>query len=118
MFISIDVAKDRLDVHVRPTGEAFTVARDGEGFAGRPNVNIQAILRHIDADEHGFWLSFLRLRACGSAPATVRDQKRSTAEAPRSGTGLAAPGAHGFSADTAPTTLRRCGDLWMQGEAG
>ncbi len=32
MFISIDVAKDRLDVHVRPTGEAFTVARDGEGF--------------------------------------------------------------------------------------
>jgi transposase len=32
MFIGIDVAKDRLDVHVRPSGEAFTVARDGEGL--------------------------------------------------------------------------------------
>lgn len=31
MFVGIDVAKDRLDVHVRPAGEAFTVARDGEG---------------------------------------------------------------------------------------
>jgi transposase len=32
MFVGIDVAKDRLDVHLRPTGEAFTVARDGEGI--------------------------------------------------------------------------------------
>jgi transposase len=32
MFIGIDVAKDRLDVHVRPVGEAFAVARDGEGL--------------------------------------------------------------------------------------
>lgn len=32
MFIGIDVAKDRLDVHVRPSGETFTVARDGEGI--------------------------------------------------------------------------------------
>ena len=31
-FVGIDVAKDRLDVHVRPTGEAFAVARDGEGL--------------------------------------------------------------------------------------
>lgn len=34
MYVGIDVAKDRLDVHIRPTGEAFTVARDGEGLAG------------------------------------------------------------------------------------
>lgn len=34
VFIGIDVAKDRLDVHVRPSGEAFAVARDGEGVAG------------------------------------------------------------------------------------
>ena len=34
MYVGIDVAKDRLDVHVRPTGEAFAVARDGEGLAG------------------------------------------------------------------------------------
>jgi transposase len=34
MFVGIDVAKDRLDVHLRPSGEAFAVARDGEGVAG------------------------------------------------------------------------------------
>jgi len=33
IFVGIDVAKDRLDVHVRPSGEAFAVARDGEGVA-------------------------------------------------------------------------------------
>lgn len=33
MFVGIDVAKDRLDVHVRPSGESFVVARDGEGLA-------------------------------------------------------------------------------------
>ena len=33
VFVGIDVAKDRLDVHVRPQGEAFAVARDGEGLA-------------------------------------------------------------------------------------
>src|SRR5690242_11060393 len=33
MFVGIDVSKDRLDVHVRPDGEVFTQARDGEGVA-------------------------------------------------------------------------------------
>jgi transposase len=33
MFVGIDVSKDRLDVHVRPAGDAFAVARDGEGLA-------------------------------------------------------------------------------------
>jgi transposase len=33
MYVGIDVSKDRLDVHVRPTGEAFAVARDSEGLA-------------------------------------------------------------------------------------
>ena len=33
MFIGIDIAKDRLDVHVRPGGEAFSVARDDESVA-------------------------------------------------------------------------------------
>jgi transposase len=32
MFVGIDVAKDRLDVHLRPAGEAFTVARDSDGI--------------------------------------------------------------------------------------
>jgi transposase len=31
-FVGIDVAKDRLDVHVRPSEEAFAVARDHEGL--------------------------------------------------------------------------------------
>lgn len=33
VFVGIDVSKDRLDVHVRPLGEVFHVARDGEGVA-------------------------------------------------------------------------------------
>lgn len=33
VFVGIDVAKDRLDVHLRPMGEAFAVARDGDGLA-------------------------------------------------------------------------------------
>src|SRR5262249_46516500 len=33
LFVGIDVAKDRLDIHVRPGGEAFAVARDGKGLA-------------------------------------------------------------------------------------
>jgi len=31
-FVGIDVSKDRLDVHVRPSGRAFAVARNGEGI--------------------------------------------------------------------------------------
>jgi transposase len=33
IFVGIDVAKDRLDVHVRPSGTIFDVPRDGEGIA-------------------------------------------------------------------------------------
>ena len=33
IFIGIDVAQDRLDVHVRPSDASFAVARDGEGLA-------------------------------------------------------------------------------------
>ena len=33
MFVGIDVAKDRLDVALRPSGETFAVARNGEGLA-------------------------------------------------------------------------------------
>jgi transposase len=32
IYIGIDVSKDRLDVHVRPSGEAFAVSRDGKGL--------------------------------------------------------------------------------------
>ena len=33
VFVGIDVSKDRLDVHVLSSGEAFAVARNGEGLA-------------------------------------------------------------------------------------
>jgi transposase len=33
MFVGIDVSKDRLDVHIRPSGKSFSVPRDGEGIA-------------------------------------------------------------------------------------
>ena len=33
IFVGIDVSKDRLDVHVLPSNEAFSVARDAEGLA-------------------------------------------------------------------------------------
>jgi len=32
VFVGIDVSKDRLDVHLLPSGEAFAVARNGEGL--------------------------------------------------------------------------------------
>lgn len=31
-FVGIDVSKDRLDVHVRPSGQTFAVARDAKGL--------------------------------------------------------------------------------------
>ena len=31
-YIGVDVSKDRLDVHVRPSGEVFVVSRDGKGL--------------------------------------------------------------------------------------
>jgi transposase len=42
MFVGIDVAKDRLDVHVRPGGEAFTISRDSEGVEALA-VRLQAL---------------------------------------------------------------------------
>jgi transposase len=33
VFVGIDVSRDRLDVHLRPSGKAFAVSRDGPGIA-------------------------------------------------------------------------------------
>lgn len=32
LYVGVDVSKDRLDVHVRPSGAAFAIARDGDGL--------------------------------------------------------------------------------------
>src|SRR6266498_972791 len=45
MFIGIDVAKDHLDVHLRPTGESFRVGRDEPGLA-------QLVARLVAAHPH------------------------------------------------------------------
>ena len=51
--------------------QPFTVARDGEALSARPNVHVQPILRHIDADKV-LHVPSLRMRARLTAPATVR----------------------------------------------
>ena len=45
-IVGIDVSKDRLDVHVLPSGEAFVVARDGEGVAALAE-RLKAIRPHV-----------------------------------------------------------------------
>jgi transposase len=40
-FVGVDVSKDRLDAHVRPSGESFAVARDSEG--------VEALARRLAA---------------------------------------------------------------------
>ena len=59
MFVGIDVAKDRLDVHVRPSGEAFSVARDGKGLD-----ELVARLRALD-------VALIVLEATGGFETTV-----------------------------------------------
>jgi len=59
IFVGIDVSKDRLDVHVRPPGEAFFVARDGEG------------LERLVADLRDRDVALVVLEATGGFEATV-----------------------------------------------
>ena len=52
-YVGIDVSKDRLDVHVRPGGEAFAVARYGEGLAA-PVERLKALSPHLVAVEAAY----------------------------------------------------------------
>jgi len=59
-FVGIDVSKDRLDVHVRPSGRSFAVPRDGQG------------LERLLADLHGHDdLALIVLEATGGFELTV-----------------------------------------------
>jgi transposase len=49
-YVGIDVSKDRLDVHAHPCGEAFAVARNGEGLA-QLAVRLQALAPALIAVE-------------------------------------------------------------------
>src|SRR5215218_7460660 len=42
VFAGIDVSKDRLDAHLRPSGEAFAVAHDGAGLE-EPAVRLRPL---------------------------------------------------------------------------
>ncbi len=57
--VSIDVSKDRLDVHVRPSGEAFAVSCDGKGLE-----NLAERLAALD-------VSLIVLEATGGFEVTV-----------------------------------------------
>ena len=69
---------------------AFTVARDGEGFAARPHMHIQPILRDIDTDK-GFHVPSLRMRAypglAVGRPRRLFGLRKPADGAPRSGAG-------------------------------
>ncbi len=49
-YVGIDVSKDRLDVHVLPSGEAFAVARDGAGL-GALNERLRQLSAAVIAVE-------------------------------------------------------------------
>lgn len=87
MFIGIDVAKDRLDVHIRPSGEAFTVGRDDEGVASLVERWVQAVPTLIVLEATG---GFEAIVAAGLAaaglpvavvnPRQIRDFARATGQ--------------------------------------
>jgi hypothetical protein len=52
--------------------QAFAVARDGEGLTRRQHMNIQTILRHVDADIYLFHDPSLQMRSRTADQATVR----------------------------------------------
>lgn len=101
MFVGIDVAKDRLDVHVRPAGEAFIVARDGEGIeelVGRLN-KIGPALVVLEATGGFETIVAASLGAAGLPvaivnPRQIRDFARATARLAKTDTLDAAVIAH------------------------
>jgi len=85
MFVGIDVSKDRLDVHLRPSGEAFAVTRDGKGIDELIAALAKAVPRLIVIEATG---GFETVVAAGLAaaglplavvnPRQIRDFARAT----------------------------------------
>lgn len=101
MFVGIDVAKDRLDVHVRPTAEAFTVARDGEGVEalGKRLAAVMPSLVVLEATGGFETIVAAGLAAAGLPvavvnPRQIRDFARATARLAKTDTLDAAVIAH------------------------
>jgi transposase len=71
-FIGIDVSKDRLDVHVCPSGQAFTAVRDGNGLEQLVNDlrKLSPALIVLEATG-GFEIAVAAALASASLPLTV-----------------------------------------------
>jgi transposase len=84
-FVGVDVAKDRLDVHVRPGGEAFFVARDGDGLEALAARLAQLAPQLVVLEATGGFevtvaaaLSAARLPVAVVNPRQIRDFARAT----------------------------------------
>jgi transposase len=71
-FVGIDVSKDRLDIHIRPSDRAFAVARDSNGLDQLPN-ELRALAPALIMLEAtgGFELTVAAALACAGLPLAV-----------------------------------------------
>ena len=74
IFVGIDVSKDRLDVHVRPSGEAFVVTRDGKGLEELVGRLQAGTATAEDQAELGRLLASLAASKSGNPPAEERSK--------------------------------------------
>jgi transposase len=85
--VGIDVSKDRLDVHVHPTGEAFDVPRNGAGIEAL-GVRLKALgPRHVAVEATGGFETVVAAGLAGAGlpvvvvnPAQVRHYARALGE--------------------------------------
>jgi transposase len=110
MFVGIDVAKDRLDVHIRPQGEAFSVSRDDEGVAALAKrcINPAPTLIVLEATGGFETIVAAGLAAAGLPvavvnPRQIRDFARATGRLAKTDTLDAAVIAHFAEAVNPPT---------------
>lgn len=85
VFVGIDVAKDRLDVHVRPLGSGFVVSNDAAGYAKliaqlRPLRVKRIVLEATAGYERALWLALTEagLIAAVVNPRQVREFARAS----------------------------------------
>ena len=85
VFVGIDVAKDQLDVHIRPLGSGFIVSNDAAGYAGliarlRPLRVKRVVLEATGGYERALWLALTEagLIAAVVNPRQVREFARAS----------------------------------------
>jgi len=86
-FVGIDVSKDRLDVHVRPSGQSFAVTRDGKGL-DRLSIDMAALSPALIVMEATGGFEITVAAALGGAglplavvnPRQIRDFARATGQ--------------------------------------